>query len=96
MLKPKINKNIAPGTTGLKYIFEKSFLIESDEYQGADNIKMRFVFNGVDYICPFYPERIASIIRDGRPYSERYKKNLQRLDRHNDENGAQVRASIQV
>ena len=67
MLRPKTNKNTAPGTTGPKYIFEKSFLIESDEYQGVDNVKMHFVFNGVDYICPFYPECIASIIHDGRP-----------------------------
>ena len=67
VLRPKINKNITPGTTGPKYVFNKTYLIESDEYQGIDNVKMRFVFNRVDYICPFYPERIASIICDGRP-----------------------------
>ena len=67
LLKPFLNKNIQHGTTGPKYLFQKVYLLETDKYMATENIKMRFVFNGVDYYCPFYPECIAAIMREGVP-----------------------------
>ena len=67
LLKPFLNKNIQHGTTGPKYLFQKVYLLETDKYMATENIKMCFIFNGVDYYCPFYPECIASIMREGVP-----------------------------
>ena len=67
LLKPYLNKNIQHGTTGPKYLFQKVYLLETDKYMATENIKMCFVVNGVDYYCPFYPEHIASIMREGVP-----------------------------
>ena len=67
LLKPFLNKNIQHGTTGPKYLFQKVYLLKTDKYMATENIKMCFIFNGVDYYCPFYPERIAAIMREGVP-----------------------------
>ena len=28
---------------------------------------MRFIYNGVDYVAPFYKEQITSVVRQGQP-----------------------------
>ena len=66
LVQPYLNKNIQHGT-GPIYLFQKVYLLETDKYMATENIKMRFIFNGVDYYCPFHPKCIASIMREGVP-----------------------------
>ena len=67
LIKPKVNKNPTPGTAGPAYIFEKHYLVETDKFLSSSKIQMRFVFNGVNYYAPYYKDRVASLVRQGRP-----------------------------
>ena len=67
IIKLKHNLNPEPGTTGPEYIFEKHYLIAVDKFVSSSKIKMRFIYNSVDYVAPFYKERITSVVRQGRP-----------------------------
>ena len=61
------------------YLFEKAYLLKSDKFVKEVDINMRFVFNGVDYYTPFYPECIASVMRDGVPMLNDLKKSFKDL-----------------
>ena len=67
IIKPKHNSNPEPGMTGPEYIFEKHYLINADKFVASWKIKMRFIYNVIDYVTPFYKERIALVVRQGRP-----------------------------
>ena len=56
IIKPKPNLTPEPGTTGPDYIFQKHYLIDADKFVASSKIKMRFIYNGVDYVAPFYKE----------------------------------------
>ena len=56
IIKPKPNPTPEPGTTGPDYIFQKHYLIDADKFVTSSKIKMRFIYNGVDYVAPFYKE----------------------------------------
>ena len=67
IIKPKHNPNPELGMTGPEYIFEKHNLIAADKFVSLSKIKMRFIYNGVDYVAPLYKEWIASVVRQGWP-----------------------------
>ena len=67
IIKPKHNLNPEPGRTGPEYIFEKHYLINADKFVPSSKIKMRFIYNGIDYVATFYKEQITSVVRQGRP-----------------------------
>ena len=79
LLKPVPNKNPDPSTNGPDYLFEKAYLLKSDKFVKEVDINMRFVFNGVDYYTPFYPEHIASVMHDGVPMLNDLKKSFKDL-----------------
>ena len=56
IIKPKHHQNPEPGTTGPDYIFEKHYLIDTDKFVPSSKIKIRFIYNGIDYVAPFYKE----------------------------------------
>ena len=56
IIKPKPNLTPEPGTTGPDYIFQKHYLIDADKFVASSKIKMRFIYNRVDYVTPFYKE----------------------------------------
>ena len=67
IIKPKPNPTPELGMTGPDYIFQKHYLIDADKFVASLKIKMRFIYNGVDYVTPFYKERIALVVRQGWP-----------------------------
>ena len=54
IIKPNLTPEL--GMTGPDYIFEKHYLIDADKFVASSKIKMRFIYNGVDYVAPFYKE----------------------------------------
>ena len=56
IIKPKANPTPEPGTTGPDYIFQKHYLTDADKFVASSKIKMRFIYNSVDYVTPFYKE----------------------------------------
>ena len=52
---------------GLKYEFEKMYAFKEDSYLAESEIKLRFVYNRIDYYAPFFQTSIAQIIRVGTP-----------------------------
>ena len=56
IIKLKHNLNPELGTTGPEHIFEKHYLITADEFVSSSKIKMRFIYDSIDYIVPFYKE----------------------------------------
>ena len=56
IIKPKHNLNPELGMTGLEYIFEKHYLIAADKFVSSLKIKMWFIYDGIDYVVPFYKE----------------------------------------
>ena len=67
MIKLKHNPKPELGMTGPEYIFEKHYLIDADKFVALSKMKMRFIYNGIDNVAPFYKERIALVVRQGRP-----------------------------
>ena len=59
-LNPKYGKEKGP-----RFLFEKHFLFKGDEKMNSADIKLNFVFNGIDYYAPFYQSTVAQIIRSG-------------------------------
>ena len=62
-----------------KYIFERQYFFEEDEYIGHTNIKLHFIFNGVNFYTPFFQKDVAKIIRCGTPLLKGIKQSYSDL-----------------
>ena len=60
MMNPKYSKEKGP-----RFLFEKSYLYKGDEHMNVADIKIHFVFNGLNYYAPFYQSDVARLIRSG-------------------------------
>ena len=75
---------------GLKYEFEKMYAFKEDSYLAESEIKLRFVYNGIDYYAPFFQTSIAQIIRVGTPLLKSIKQNFKDLESIEDKLPQQV------
>ena len=66
VVKPKSN-DVAEGEAGPDYTFDSHFYLQEDRRLPTKDIKICLMFNGVDYVAPFYKERIASVMKEGIP-----------------------------
>ena len=66
VVKPKSN-DVAEGEAGPDYTFDSHFYLQEDRKLPTKDIKIRLMFNGIDYVAPFYKERIASVMKEGIP-----------------------------
>ena len=78
---PKHNRQKSTVTNPPKYIFERKFFFEEDSYIGHTNIKLRFIFNGVNFYAPFFQKDAAKIIRSGTPLLKSIKQSYSDLQR---------------
>ena len=60
MMNPKYSKEKGP-----HFLFEKSYLYKGEEHMNVADIKICFVFNGLNYYAPFYQSDVARLIRSG-------------------------------
>ena len=74
----------------LKYEFQKMYAFKEDSYLAESEIKLRFVFNGIDYYAPFFQTSIAQIIRVGTPLLKSIKQNFKDLESIEDKLPQQV------
>ena len=64
---------------GPKYLFEKKYAFDEDAYFSESEIKLRFIFNGIDHYTPFFQKDIAALIRIGAPLLKSVKQNYSEI-----------------
>ena len=74
LIIPHHNREKSTFSNPPKYVFMKEYFFEEDSYIGHTNIKLWFVFNGVDHYTPFYQKDAAQIIYAGTPLLKTIKQ----------------------
>ena len=64
IIKPTMNPKYSK-EKGPRFLFEKSYLYKGDKHMNVADIKIHFVFNGLNYYAPFYQSDVARLIRSG-------------------------------
>ena len=64
IIKPTMNPKYSK-EKGPRFLFEKLYLYKGDEHMNVADIKIRFVFNGLNYYVPFYQSDVTRLICSG-------------------------------
>ena len=67
------------GTSTPYYTFDVEYCIPEDRNIPIQDIKIRLLYNGWNHFTPFFPQRVAEIIRKGQPMLKKVAKALERL-----------------
>ena len=67
------------GTSTPYYTFDVEYCIPEDRNIPIQDIKIRLLYNGWNHFTPFFPQRVAEIIRKGQPMLKKVAKALEGL-----------------
>ena len=67
------------GTSTPYYTFDVEYCIPEDRNIPIQDIKIRLLYNGWNHFTPFFPQRVAAIIRKGQPMLKKVAKALEGL-----------------
>ena len=67
------------GTSTPYYTFDLEYCIPEDRNIPIQDIKIRLLYNGWNHFTPFFPQRVAEIIRKGQPMLKKVAKALEGL-----------------
>ena len=67
------------GTSTPYYTFDVEYCIPEDRNIPIQDIKIRLLYNGWNHFTPFFPQRVAQIIRKGQPMLKKVAKALEGL-----------------
>ena len=67
------------GTSMPYYTFDVEYCIPEDRNIPIQDIKIRLLYNGWNHFTPFFPQRVAQIIRKGQPMLKKVAKALEGL-----------------
>ena len=67
------------GTSTPYYTFDVEYCIPEDRNIPIEDIKIRLIYNGWNHFTPFFPQRVAEIIRKGQPMLKKVASALEGL-----------------
>ena len=67
------------GTSTPYYTFDVEYCIPEDRNIPIEDFKIRLVYNGWNHFTPFFPQRVAQIIRKGEPVLRKISHALDEL-----------------